>query len=343
VARMDFSVRDDWVRHKGDTAFNRRLDALDAGTKKFAKGVLDYTGMTGLMVQQKRIHAIALTNHLVDVANGKPSGFLTKDRLAWMGMSEEAHKTLNAAIKKHTKPGQGQYGKKNDFDFKAFAKEFPEENAKLMSAIHRESRRVVQENDLASMVPLMGTTLGKTVFQFMNFTIHGWNKSMLFAMNHKDWSTLSSMMHASLFASLAYMGRTQLSAMGMDESEKREFLNKRLDTKQVVANSFGKMAQASLLPQVYDSTVGQFTGPMFSGMRTTSDLSSFASNPTLQAINGTLSLGKMVRNGISDETQTTQKDIKAWARLVPLNNVAPISTFFNALAKDYPTTDIENE
>lgn len=343
VARLDFSAKDDWVRHKGDTEFNRRLDALDGGTKRFAKGVLDYTGMTGLMVQQKRIHAIALTNHLVDVANGGPKGFLTKDRLAWMGLSEGDHAKMNAAIKAFSKEGKGQFGKKWDFDFKEFAKVHPEENAKLMNAIHRESRRVVQENDLASMVPLMGTTLGKTVFQFMNFTIHGWNKSMLFAMNHRDWSTLSTMLHASFFASLAYMGRTQLSATGMDEGERQEFLAKRLATKQVVANSFGKMAQVSLLPQVYDSTVGQFTGAMFAGMRTTSDLSSFASNPTLQAVNGVLSLGKIVRNGVSEETQTTQKDIKSWARLVPLNNVAPISTFFNALTKDFPTTEKESD
>lgn len=343
VSRLDFSPKTDWVRLGGDTAANRRLDALDTGIKKFAKGVLDYTGMTGVMVQQKRIHATALANHFVNVANGKPAGFLTKDRLAWMGLSEVDFSKVSEAIKKHSRPGKGEFSKKVDWDFKAFAKEFPEENAKIMTAIHRETRRVVQENDLASMMPLMGTTLGKTVFQFMNFTIHGWNKSMLFAMNHRDFHTLSSMMHASLFASLAYLGRTNLSAMGMEEGERREFLAKRLSTKQVVANSFGKMAQASLLPQVYDSTVGQFTGPMFAGMRTTSDLSSFASNPTLQAINGTLSLGKMVRNGLSDETQTTQKDIKSWARLVPLNNVVPISTFFNALAKDYPTSDIESD
>lgn len=47
--------------------------------------------------------------------------------------------------------------------------------------------------------------------------------------------------------------------------------------------------------------------------------------------------------GLSDETQTTQKDVKSWARLVPLNNVAPISTLFNALAKDYPTSEKEQE
>lgn len=340
VARLDFSPKDDWVRYKGDTSMNRKLDALDSGLKKVAKGVLDYTGMTGTMIQQKRIHAIALTNHFVNAANGAPSKFLSKDRLSWMGMSEADYGKLNDAIKAHSKgAGKGDFGAKVDFDIKGFAKAEPEMNSMLMNALHRETRRVVQENDLASMVPLMGTTLGKTVFQFMNFSIHGWNKSMLFAMNHKDFSTLSTVLHGSFFASLAYMGRTQLGALGMDADQREEYLNKRLDTKQIVANSFGRISQASLLPTAYDTTLGNFTGAMFAGTRTTSDVTSFASNPTLQAVNGVLSLGKMVRNGASDDLQTTQRDIKTWGRLLPMNNTALVAPFLNALANDYPTSE----
>lgn len=340
VARLDFSPKDDWVRYKGDTPMNRRLDALDSGTKKVAKGVLDYTGMTGTMIQQKRIHAIALVNHFVNAATGTPSKFLSKDRLAWMGMSEADYANLNKAIVAHTMGhGKGDFGAKANFDFKAFAKESPEMNSMLMNALHRETRRVVQENDLASMVPLMGTTLGKTVFQFMNFSLHGWNKSMLFAMNHKDFSTLSTVLHGSFFASLAYMGRTQLGAMGMDEGQREEYLEKRMSTKQIVANSFGRISQASLLPTAYDTTLGNFTGAMFAGTRTTSDVTSFASNPTLQAVNGVLSLGKVVRNAASDDLQTTQRDVKTWGKLIPLNNTALVSPFLNALANDYPTNE----
>ena len=344
VARLDFSPGDDWVRYKGNTKMNQRLDALDNGLKKVAKGVLDYTGMTGLMIQQKRVHAIALTNHFVNAATGTPSKFLSKDRLAWMGMSEADYAGLNKAIKAYSTPdSKGRFGKKVAFDFKRFAAEAPEMNSMLMNALHRESRRVVQENDLASMVPIMGSTLGKTVFQFMNFTIHAWNKSLMFGMNHKDFSTLSSVLHGGFFASLAYMGRTQLSALGMSEDQRQEFLDKRMAPKQIVANSFGKIAQASLLPQLYDTTLGNFTGAAFSGMRTTSDLSSFASNPTLQAVNSVLSLGKTVRNAASDDLQTTEKDIKTWAKLVPLNNVVPISSFFNALAADFPRNEKEGQ
>jgi hypothetical protein len=322
IARLDFKGSDDWVRNLGDTKFNQRLDALDNGLKKMARGVLDYTGMTPLMVQQKRVHAVALVNHFVNQANGKiQSKFLTKERLAWMGLSEG---------------DTAKFSKTYKLDLDKWVKEDPESHSKFMTAIHRESRRVVQENDLASMVPIMGTTLGKTVFQFMNFSIHGWNKSLNFALNHKDYSTLSTVLHGSFMASLAYMGRTAVQSAGMDEEKKREFLSKRFNTGQIVANSFGRLAQVSLLPNIYD-TLSPY--PMFQGMRTTSDLSSLASNPTYQAVNTLISMKKAVRNATSDEYQTTSKDIKAWTKLLPLQNIYPMTSILNSLANDYPSTE----
>ncbi len=341
IARMEFKAKDDWVRNKGDTAWNRRLDRLDTTGSKLAKGVLDYTGMTPLMIQQKRVHAVALVNHIVNLANDVKGvkGHLSADRLAFLGMSPEEFKGVLRDVKQYTTPHKGQYGETYKMDFAGFVAASPENHSKLMTLVHRESRRVVQENDLASLIPLMGTTLGKTVFQFMNFSMHGWNKSMMHAANHRDWSTVSTMLHGSLFGSMAYMGRTMLSAQGMDAQQKKEFLDKRMSTKQIVANSFGKMAQVSLLPSLYDATLGNVTGTMFSGMRTTSDVSGLASNPTLGAVNGVLSLGKIVKNSVSGETQTTQKDVRTWGKLIPLNNVVPFSTLLNHIANDYPTSE----
>lgn len=338
VARMEFGAKDDWVRNMGDTKMNRWLDKADTGMGKVAKGVLDYSGMTPLMIQQKRVHAVALVNHFVNTAMGKPSTFLNVERLAWMGLDESMTARVMDRLKAYSTPTKGQYSSTFKLDLNRWVKEDPESHSAFMNAIHRESRRVVQENDLASMVPIMGTTLGKTVFQFMNFSMHGWNKSLMFAANHRDWTTLSTMLQGSLLASLSYMGRTMVGSVGMDEEKKREYLEKRMAPGQIIANSFGRISQASLLPSLYD-TLSPY--PMFSGMRTTSDLSSLASNPTYQAINGVLSLKKIVRNATSDEYQTTEKDIRNWGKLLPLNNVAPISNLLNSIANDYPRTEKE--
>jgi hypothetical protein len=338
VARMEFGAKDDWVRNLGDTKMNRWLDNVDSGMRKGSKAVLDYTGMTPLMIQQKRVHAVALVNHFVNTAMGKPSTFLTKDRLAWMGLDEAMSARVMENLKAYSKPTKGQFSETFKLDLDRWVKEDPEAHSAFMNAIHRESRRVIQENDLASMVPIMGTTLGKTVFQFMNFSMHGWNKSLMFAANHRDWTTMSTMLHGSFLASLSYMGRTMTNSLGMDPEKKSAYLEQRLAPGQIAANSFGRIAQASLLPSLFD-TVSPY--PMFSGMRTTSDLSSLASNPTYQAINGVLSLKKAIRNATSDEYQTTGQDIRTWGKLLPLNNIAPISTLLNSIANDYPNSEKE--
>ena len=338
LARMNFRTSDDWVRNAGDTKMNRWLDTLDTGIRKGAQGVLDYTGMTGVMVQQKRLHSIALVNHFINTANGKPSSFLTKDRLAWMGMDEATAARVMENLKKYSAPSKGEFSSTYKLDFNKWVAEDPESHSAFMNAVHRESRRAIQENDLASMVPIMGTTLGQTVFQFMNFTMQGWNKSLMFGLNHRDWSTLSTVMWGSFLASVTYMGRTMVGAVGKTGEEYDNYMEKRMSTGQIVANSFGRISQMSLLPQVYD-TLSPY--PLFNGMRTTSDLSSLASNPTYQAINGLISMKNIVRNATSDEYQTSSRDIQTWGKLLPLNNVAPISTFLNSWASDYPRSNKE--
>ena len=148
-------------------------------------------------------------------------------------------------------------------------------------------------------------------------------------------------MYGGLFGTLAYMGRSQLSTIGMSEDERRAFMEKRMTMGQVMANGFGRISQASLLPTLYDTTVGTMTGqPLFSGMRTTSDLSSIASNPTLAAVNSLISMQKIVRNAASDEYQTTSRDIRTWGRTVlPMSSIPPFTTILNGIAGQFPTSD----
>jgi hypothetical protein len=338
LRRMDFSRSDDWVRNKGDTRMNRLLDRVDNAGQRMAQGVLDYTGMTPLMILQKRVFAKAMTNHVAKLAHGlETATYLSKERLAWMGLSEEAFGRVKAGIRQF---GTHENGRNFKLDFDAFRAADPESYDKFMRMIHRESRRVIQENDIAAMIPVMGTSLGQTMFQFMNFSMQGWNKSLAFAVNHKDWATVSTVMWGSVIAAAVYMARTQAQAAGMDEEDKAEFLERRLSHQQIAANSFGRISQASLLPAFID-TLSPF--PLFSGMKTTSDLSSFASNPTLQAVNTLIGMKKLARNGLSDEYQTTARDVRAWSKLLPLSNVPPVVNLINLWASDYPTNENQED
>lgn len=341
VRRMDFRSSDTWVRKFGDTKMNQRLDALDTGLSRLASGVLDKTGMTGAMVLQKRTHATALTNHFIELAHGGTNTFLSNNRLAMMGLEEVDFTNMKNAIVKYSKDAKGQFAKTKSVDFDRWQLDDPKTHADFLLAVQRESRRVVQENDLASMIPIMGSTLGQTVFQFQNFTMQAWNKSLMFGVHNADMATFSTIMYGGLFGTLTYMGRSQLNTIGMNEEQRSKFMTERMNFGQVMANGFGRISQASLLPTIYDTTIGTMTGtPLFSGMRTTSDLSSVASNPTLSAVNSLISMSKIVRNSASDEFQTTSSDIRTWGRTVlPMASIPPISTILNSVANQFPTSD----
>lgn len=337
IRRTDFSPRDDWVRQRGDTSLNRWLDRADNAMSNSASGVLKWTGMTGVMIQQKRIHAIAMINHFVESATGKSKLAFSKERLAWMGLDEtDTQKVLDSIKAYHSNVSGSKVGK---VDFEKWQSSDPETYAKFIVAYQREARRVVQENDLASMVPIMGKGWGQTMFQFMNFSLQGWNKSMMFAMNHKDYQTLSTVMHGSLFAAATYLARTNAQMIGMSEAERQEFAEKRLSTKQIVANSFGRLAQVSIMPMLIDSTIAPT--PWFSGAKTTSNVTDFiGANPTLSAISTALSMPrKIALASASDEVQVSEKDVRSWMRLLPFNNVVGISNVLNAVAADYPNSD----
>ena len=347
INRMDFSQRTTWSDQYGSGSWQSKLDGADAAISRMAGGVLDYTGMTGLMVQQKRLHATALVNGFVDLANGIDNGgaaFLNKERLAFLGLSEDDFSKLKTVLKDLSSEGEGAIkDTTRKIDWDRFVAEQPEMHHKFMTAIMRESRRVIQENDLASMIPFMGTTMGKTVFQFMNFAMQAWNKQLMFSINHADAATANTLMQGLLFGSLVYSGRMYQQSFGLDNEEKQKFLDDRLDPVKIVANGFSRMGASSMLPNLA-STFIPGASSLFAGGRTTSDLSGLMSNPTLGLINGAITLGKKaVINPLSDEKQFTKSDMNAMFKMMPINNLVGVNTLLNHITSDLPVSAKEGE
>lgn len=328
-----------WVREKGDTAFNRWLDKADNTLQAGANNLFKYTGMTGVTMMQQRTFAVAMVNHFVDHAvNGKKLD-ISPERLAWMGLSPEDATAVKQGLRQYHKPGTGRLG---EVDFTKWSQDDPKTFSKFIVAYQRESARVIQDNDLASMVPIMGKQVGKVLFQFMSFPLQAWNKSMLFAVNHKDMQTLYTVMWSIGFNMLMYTARTQAQMVGMSSEEKKEFAEKRLSPSKVMLNAVGRVPQMSILPNLFD-TVSPV--PLFSGMRTSTDMTDFISgNPTISTISGAISASKkMVRNVGSEDYQTTEKDMKAMFKLVPLNNMIGVSNFLNSVSAEFPSRELVDE
>jgi hypothetical protein len=142
-----------------------------------------------------------------------------------------------------------------------------------------------------------------------------------------------------MFAAATYIARTNAQMAGMSAEERASFAEKRLTTKQIVANSVGRIAQVSIMPMLIDSTIAPT--PIFSGARTTSNVTDFVgSNPTLSAISSALAMPrKIALASASDETQVSEKDVRNWMKLLPFNNVVGITNVLNSVASDFPNTD----
>lgn len=324
-----------WVREKGDTAFNRWLDRTDNVLKRGTSNLFKFTGMTGVQIMQQRTFAVAMVNHFVDHAvKGKTLG-ISPERLAWMGLDATDTSAVMNGIKTYHKDGKGRLG---EVDFNKWSEEDPKTFSKFVVAYQRETARVIQENDLASMVPIMGKQVGQTVFQFMGFPLQAWNKSLLFAVNHRDIQTLNTVMYAVGFNTLMYIARTNMQMINLSAEERKEFADKRLNPNQVTLNAIGRIPQLSVLPNIFD-TVSPV--PLFSGMRTTTDLTDFVSgNPTLSTLSGALNATKkMTRNAGSEEYQTTEKDMKKMFQLLPLNNVMGINQILSSVSADFPSNE----
>jgi hypothetical protein len=157
-----------------------------------------------------------------------------------------------------------------------------------------------------------------------------------------DTHTLNTVMYSIGMNMLMYTARVQASMMGMSAEEKRKYGEERLSNQKILLNAVGRIPQLSVLPNMFD-TVSPV--PLFSGMRTSTDLTDFVSgNPTISTISGFLNMGKkMARNAGSDEYQTTERDVRTWMRLAPLNNVIGVNNILNSVAADYPSQEKQGE
>lgn len=350
VQRLDFAPHTSWSDHYGDTKSAKMLDKMDTWISKGASGVLNKTGMTGLMVQQKRNFALAFLNGLVDISHGIEHGgasYLTKDRLAHLGYSEKDFGELQAALRKYTK-GKTEgviVPEIKKFDIAGFAGDEPALHHQLMGALMRESDRVIQENDLAAMVPWMGTTLGQLGFQFQGFSLQAWNKQMMFSMHHRDASTVNTMFQGIFFGSLIYTARTYQQSIGMEEEDRQKFLTSRLTPQKILAVGWGRTGSSAMLPNILSTVLpNEYGGALFNGGRTTSDLSGMMANPTLGLANSLLTLGKKaVVNPLDKTKQFDKSDGNAISKLFPLNNVIGVNNVFNSINAHLPSSSTQTD
>lgn len=330
---MDVRMGDEWSNLNGFGSKSQKADIASYGVRKAAGGLLKWTGMSGAMVIEKRLALIAITRHFQDAAlNGKPLRYNEK-RLAFMGLDKQSFEMMKLDMAKYSKVDAR--GRKK-LSVREWAEKSPDTFAKWRVALQRESRRVVQENDLGAHIPAMDNGWFKSFTQFRSFVLQAWSKSLLFGINHKDMQTATTLMYGLFFATMTQTARAYLKASTMSEEDAKEHLNKALSLGPggVLLQGAASISQASLLPQLFD-TVSPF-GNLFNGYRTTTDSSELFANPTFDLLDRVTGSAKQVAYAASGQDSIDQRDFQQMKGLIPFNTALPVSAALGVFSKQLP-------
>lgn len=204
-------------------------------------------------------------------------------------------------------------------------------------AVHTWSRKMVQENDVGQMTTVLGSTMGKLLFQFRMFTVAGYSKNTLHSLHMRDQESVMNILASSTLGGLAYAAQSYLQAQG--RSDREAFLEKKLGWKGLASGAVGRAGWSSLLPLGADlGTYALGMDPFFDTRVTGSPSQGLMQFPTASlfdsAVKATRGAAKVARG-----EPLSQSTVRTSLGLFPFSNALPVVVMANALMRNLPEHD----
>jgi len=139
---------------------------------------------------------------------------------------------------------------------------------------------------------------------------------------------------------LAYTAQNYILTIG--NKKERE---KRLALDRIAAASFARSMYASILPGLYDTTVGAIYEPVFSYSRASGQLQNYITgNPTVSFVLGAKDgVDGIIKALLRDDYQFSQKDARNLRRMLLFQNLTGLSQIFDLLERQLPKSSKEGE
>ncbi|QWK78617.1 phage tail tip lysozyme [Ochrobactrum sp. BTU1] len=263
-------------------------------------------------------------------------GFSRK-RLADLGLSEEMTERV---LKQFKEPGNFHY-KNGEFGGKVLRADFekwsdPIAREAFLNAAYRQSRYIVQANDLGTLHRYFSHPLARVIMQFRTFMMGSWTKSTLKAAHMRDRQAAASILLGSMLSALAYVTQTKLKAVG--RSDREEYEERLLSWESIGKAAFSRTGESSIIPMMVDS-VAPMLGfdPQFSATRTsgqTSDL--LFGNPTMGLFDDIRTGVGGAATALREGEPMSQQTARTLMGLGLFQNFLPVTMGFNSLISDLP-------
>lgn len=336
-----------------DSVINRTDDFAGMTTKvgKIEKGLdiatritSDFSGFHAVDMLSRRLAAITSFDKLARHATGKLKlSAADIKRYRNIGFSDEELQSVFKNIRENSSFIEGGLTGRKIRRLNVDKWDDQDLVNKMSLYMNRHLRRVIQENNYGEMIALgADSSLGKTVLQFRNFITTAYSKQLLHGLHMFDLTAFNSAMSSAMIASLVYIAQTHVQGIGMSDSEKEDFFEKRLSPEAIGRATFQRSTYSTLLPAVFDTTM-YFGGqdPYFNYRSSGLDINLWTGNPTWSlgtklagAIRGT---GKAI---FDDDYDFSKRDAYKWKSILPYQNMVGVTNILQFMIdeSDLPRT-----
>jgi len=268
----------------------------------------------------------------------REGGAISSKRLAQIGLDQPMMERIRKQINGTTENVSADFvGKSRILNFAKWTD--VEARDALLSGIFRESRRMVQDEDLGETSAWMHSTLGKVIIQFRRFMMVSFTKQILHGANMRDAEAATTFLVGSALAAMSYSVQFGMKYAAMaDGPKKDEFAKTYLTPEAIALAAWSRGNFSSFLPGAIDTVSGITLGHQFFNNRGSGQQSSFISgNPTLSKLTAlNRAAGSLIQPLLRGDKQFTQSDAQAWKQVLPFGNFIGSDIPFHALTDGLP-------
>jgi hypothetical protein len=292
------------------------------------------SGMAPMLALQQKWAAKAALARFVFDAEGKMP--LNMRRMAALGISEDDRALIAKNILEHrgtitTESGQA-------IPVLHLDKWDPEARHAISYAINRWSRRIAQENDLGQMNMMLGSEMGKLMWQFRMFMFGAYAKQTLHNLHMRDFESASMVLGTTALGALAYAAQTYLQSIG--RSDREQFLEERLSPKKLALAGIQRSPTSSVVPMGADlMSYAMGFDPIFDARASGTPAQGILSNPTFSLLDQGVRALHGVTKVATGQGQWTQQDQRAFVGTLPFSNFLPVVWTSNAMMQGMPVKD----
>lgn len=321
---------DDFGNVVGQDGFKKLEDLANRANRT----TMMISGMAPMLALQQKWAAKAALARFVFDAEGKMP--LNMRRMAALGISEDDRALIAKNILEHrgtitTESGQA-------IPVLNLEKWDPEARHAISYAINRWSRRIAQENDLGQMNMMLGSEMGKLMWQFRMFMFGAYAKQTLHNLHMRDFESASMVLGTTALGALAYAAQTYLQSIG--RSDREQFLEERLSPKKLALAGIQRSPTSSVVPMGADlMSYAMGFDPIFDARASGTPAQGILSNPTFSLLDQGVRALHGVTKVATGQGQWTQQDQRAFVGTLPGGNFLPVVWASNAMMQRMPTHD----